>query len=121
VFVAALTADVLVPTSRSRKDKRSVVKPLVAELARLGVSAAETGHLDLLRRAEVAVAVVSSTARHAGEVLDSCERVVRGRPELEVVSVRRRLWKDSDDDASDDLAAEDVEDSMTDRWEDHRG
>ncbi|GEM_PF-1179146 len=121
MFVAALTADVLVPTSRSRKDKRSVVKPLVAELARLGVSAAETGHLDLLRRAEVAVAVVSSTARHAGEVLDSCERVVRGRPELEVVSVRRRLWKDSDDDASDDLAAEDVEDSMTDRWEDHRG
>jgi uncharacterized protein YlxP (DUF503 family) len=97
MFVAALTVDVLVPDSRSRKDKRSVVRSLVAELTRTGVSAAETGHLDLLRRAEVAVAVVSSTARHAGEVLDGCERAVRARPELEVVSVERRLWKGSDD------------------------
>jgi hypothetical protein len=97
MFVAALTADVLVPDSRSRKDKRSAVRSLVADLARTGASAAETGHLDLHRRAEVAVAVVSSTARHAGEVLDACERIVRSRPELEVVAVSRRLWKDSDD------------------------
>ncbi len=114
MFVAALTADVLVPTSRSRKDKRSVVKPIVAELARLGVSAAETGHLDLLRRAEVAVAVVSVSARHAGEVLDSCERIVRARPEIEVVSIERHLWKGSDDDRLD--ASVDGRDP--DEWED---
>ncbi|MGF1648077.1 MAG: DUF503 domain-containing protein [Kineosporiaceae bacterium] len=97
MFVAALTVDVLVPDSRSRKDKRSVVRSLVAELTRTGVSAAETGHLDLLRRSEVAIAVVSSTARHAGEVLDSCERTIRARPEIEVIAVERRLWKGSDE------------------------
>jgi hypothetical protein len=54
----------------------------------------------------VAVAVVSSTARHAGEVLDACERIVRSRPELEVVAVSRRLWKGSDDsDAASDTDA----------------
>jgi hypothetical protein len=30
-------------------------------------------------------------------VLDACERAVRARPEVEVVSVERRLWKGSDD------------------------
>jgi uncharacterized protein YlxP (DUF503 family) len=40
---------------RSLKEKRSVVRPIVAELRRTySVSAAETGHLDLHRRAEVA-------------------------------------------------------------------
>jgi hypothetical protein len=102
VFVAALTADLRIPESRSRKDKRSVVRSLVAELARTGVSAAETGHLELVRRAEVAVAVVSSTAGHAGQVLESCERIVRSRPEIEVVTVERRLWKGSDDSESED-------------------
>lgn len=106
MFVAALTADVLVPGSRSRKDKRSAVRSLVADLARTGASAAETGHLDLQRRAEVAVAVVSSTAAHTTEVLDACERIVRARPELEVVSVSRRLWKDSDDSDADYRATE---------------
>lgn len=102
MFVAALTADLRIPESRSRKDKRSVVRSLVAELARTGVSAAETGHLELVRRAEVAVAVVSSTAGHAGQVLESCERIVRSRPEIEVVTVERRLWKGSDDSESED-------------------
>lgn len=115
MFVAALTVDVLVPDSRSRKDKRSAVRSLLADLARTGVSAAETGHLDLQRRAEVAVAVVSGTARHAGEVLDACERIVRSRPDLEVVGVSRHLWKGSDDSDADPRAAE-FEDEDEEVW-----
>jgi uncharacterized protein len=70
VYVGALTLDVLLGDVRSLKQKRSVVRPLVAELRRRfpGVAVGETGHLDLHRRAEIGIAVVSSTAANAREV-----------------------------------------------------
>ena len=43
-----------------------------------GVAVAETGHLDLHRRAEIGVAVVSSTAAHATEVLRGVRAPGRG-------------------------------------------
>jgi uncharacterized protein YlxP (DUF503 family) len=96
VYVAALTLDVLLGDVRSLKQKRSVVRPLVAELRRHypGVAIAETGHLDLHRRAEIGVAVVSATAANATEVLDECERLVAGRPEIELLSARQRLFNE---------------------------
>ncbi|MBX6722444.1 MAG: DUF503 family protein, partial [Dactylosporangium sp.] len=47
-------------------------------------------------RAEVGVAVVAADAGHVRDVLDSCERVVASRPEVELLSVRRRLFGDED-------------------------
>jgi uncharacterized protein YlxP (DUF503 family) len=52
---------------------------------------AEAGRLDTLRRAEIGVAVVASTAGHAAEVLQACERLVAARPEIELLSARHRL------------------------------
>ena len=93
MYVAALTLDVLLGDVHSLKGKRAVVRPLVAELRRRhpGVAVAETGHLDLHRRAEIGVAVVSSTAAHATEVLNACERLVASRPDIELLSARFRL------------------------------
>jgi uncharacterized protein len=93
VYVGALTIDVLLGDVRSLKQKRSVVRPLVADVHRKfpGVAVGETGHLDLHRRAEIGIAVVSSTAANAREVLDACERFVAERPEIEVLSARQRL------------------------------
>jgi uncharacterized protein len=94
VYVAALTLDVLLGDVRSLKQKRSVVRPLVADLRRRypGVAVAETGHLDLHRRAEIGVAVVSSSAAHAATVLDECERLVANRPEIELLSAGQQLF-----------------------------
>ena len=73
----------------SLKEKRAVVRPIVAELRRrFEVAAAEAGHLDLHRRALVGVAVVAPDAAHCAEVLDACERLVAGRPEIELLSAR---------------------------------
>jgi uncharacterized protein len=93
VYVGALTLDVLLGDVRSLKQKRSVVRPLVAEVHRKfpGVAVGETGHLDLHRRAEIGVAVVSSTAANAMEVLEACERFVAGRPDIELLAARQRL------------------------------
>ena len=98
MYVAALTLDVLLGDVHSLKGKRAVVRPLVAELRRCypGVAVAETGHLDLHRRAEIGVAVVSATAANAMSVLTECERLVAGHPEIQLLSARQRLFNEED-------------------------
>jgi uncharacterized protein len=98
VYVGALTLDVMLGDVRSLKQKRSAVRPLIAEVNRRfpGVSVAETGDLDLHRRAEIGVAVAASTAARAVEVLDACERFVAGRPDIELLSARQRLFTEED-------------------------
>ena len=89
--------DLLLPSdSRSLKAKRSYVRPIVAALRKFEVSAAEVGLLDLHGRSEIGVAVVAADPGHVTEVLDSCERLVFGRPEVEVLATRRRLHGDED-------------------------
>ena len=81
----------------SLKEKRSVVRPIVSELQRrFDVAAAEVGQLDLHRRAAIGVSVVAADAAHCGEVLDACERLVAGRPEVELLSAGRRLFGPED-------------------------
>ena len=97
MVVGTLRCDVLLGDVHSLKEKRSVVRPIVAELRRkYEVSAAETGDQDLHRRAELSVAVVSSDHRHVREVLENCERLVAGRPEIELLAARIRVLGDED-------------------------
>ncbi len=93
MYVGALTLDVLLGDVRSLKQKRSVVRSIIAEVRRHqpGVAVAETGSLARHRRAEIGVAVVASTASHATEVLNACERLVAARPDIELLSARFRL------------------------------
>jgi uncharacterized protein len=96
VYIGALTLDILLGDVRSLKQKRSAVRPLVAEVQRKfpGLAVAETGHLDLHRRTEIGIAVVSSTAFHVVQVLEACERFVAERPGIELLSARQRLLND---------------------------
>ncbi|MBV8927856.1 MAG: DUF503 domain-containing protein, partial [Mycobacteriaceae bacterium] len=90
--------DLLLGDVRSLKEKRSLVRPLVAELQRrFSVAAAESGSQDLHRRAGIGLAVVSADRRHVVEVLDAAERLVAARPEVELLSVRRGLHRSDDD------------------------
>ncbi|MGH3860899.1 DUF503 domain-containing protein [Actinokineospora sp.] len=98
MYVGALELDVLLGDVHSLKQKRSVVKPVVAELRRrFEVSAAEAGHQDLHRRALIGVAAVAAEASHVRDLLDACERLVAGRPELELLSARHRLLGPEDE------------------------
>jgi len=97
MYVGTLSFDLLLGDVRSLKEKRSVVRPIIAELQRkFAVSAAETGDQDLHRRAEIGLAVVSGDWGHLTDVLDRCERLVAGHPEVELLSARRRLYGDDD-------------------------
>ena len=99
MFTGTLRLDLLLGNVRSLKEKRSLVRPVVAELQRrYAVAAAEVGHLDLHRRALVGVAVVAPDAGHCVQVLDACERLVAARPELDLLSAHRRLHSSEDED-----------------------
>lgn len=97
MWTGSLEFDLLLDDVHSLKEKRSVVRPLVAELhRRFAVSAAESGHLDLYRRAGVGIAVVAADRAHVVEVLDAAERLVAGRPEVQLLSTRRRILAGDD-------------------------
>jgi len=97
VYTGTALFDVLLPDdSTTLKAKRSYVRPIVAALRRLDVAVAEVGAQELYRRVEIGVAAVSGDPGHVVQVLDGCERLVAGRPELELLSVRRRAFGDDD-------------------------
>lgn len=97
MFTGTLSLDVLLGDARSLKQKRSVVRPIVADLRNLDVSVAEVGHLDLYRRALIGVAVVAAEAKHCRDVLNAAENRVAGRPEIELLSAHHMLYNDNDD------------------------
>jgi len=98
MWTGTLEFDLLLDDVHSLKQKRSLVRPLVAELARrFAVSAAETGQLDLHRRAEVGIGIVAADRAHVVEVLDSAERLVAYRPEVQLLSTRRRVLSSEDE------------------------
>lgn len=92
VYTATAVFDLLLPPdARSLKAKRSYVRPIVAALRKFEVAAAEVGALELHGRTEIGVAAVAATAGHAREVVASCEQLIAGRPEIEILSVRHQL------------------------------
>ena len=92
VYTETALFDLLLPgDSRSLKAKRSYVRPIIAMLRKFEVSVAEVGHLELTGRAAIGVAIVSADPAHAREVIDTCENQMAGRPEVELLSVRRQV------------------------------
>lgn len=97
MWIGAIEFDILLGDIHSLKEKRSVVRPLIADLRRrFEFSVAEVGHLDLHRRALIGVAVVARDAGRVVAVLDQVERMIAERPEIELLSAHRTL-RSSDD------------------------
>ena len=78
MVVGVMRWELALPGMVSLKDKRMVVRSLRDRIQhRFKISVAETGHQDVWTRAQLAVAVVATDARHAEEVLDKVDRLVR--------------------------------------------
>ena len=98
MWIGWLEFDILLGDVRSLKQKRSVIRPVIAELnRRFSVSAAETDSQELHRRAGIGVGVVAADRARVVEVLDAAERLVAARPELELLSTRRGLHRSDED------------------------
>jgi len=97
MWIGTIEFDLLLGDVHSLKEKRSLVRPLVAEVRRMyGVSVAEVDHLDLHRRAAIGVAVVAPDRAHVVEQLDTVEQRVAYHPEVELLSAHRTI-RTSDD------------------------
>lgn len=93
---ALMVVEVRIAAARSLKDKRAAIRPIVdGARRRFSVAAAETGHADSHKRAELAFTAVSERVGHVDEVLATVERFVWSFPEIEVVEVRRH-WMETD-------------------------
>ncbi len=83
-----------IPMARSLKEKRSVVSSIVRNLDQLhGVAAAEVDHLDLWQRVGIGVACVGGSVTQVEAMLDTVERHVWSRGEVEVLEFRRSWWE----------------------------
>lgn len=86
MIVGLLTIDLSIPGSNSLKDKRQVVKSLLATTRnKFNVSAAEIDHLDSHRRATLAFACVSNDQMFANRMLDKVVDHIQSNPLGEVV------------------------------------
>jgi uncharacterized protein YlxP (DUF503 family) len=91
VHVVAFEVEVRIPQSQSLKDRRQVVRSLLdGARQRFGVSAAEVGGMDTWQRVTLGFAVVASEAHLAEGVVDSIDRFLWSRPEIEVVDAAIR-------------------------------
>jgi len=95
-MVLAGRFDLRLPGTRSLKDKRARIRPIVDRVRhRHHLSVAEVDRQDDLGRAVIEVAVVASSPGHATEVLDGIERLVWSAEGVEVISVGR-FWLEAD-------------------------
>jgi uncharacterized protein len=98
MWIGWIEFDILLGDVHSLKEKRSIVRPIVADVKRkFSISVAEVGHLDLHRRTAIGAAVVAADGRHVVDVLDEVERFVAARPEIELLSAHRQYRADDDE------------------------
>jgi uncharacterized protein YlxP (DUF503 family) len=81
--VALLSLELFIPTSRSLKDKRVVVRRLKDRLGAMNVAIAEVAHQDVWQRAGLAVVTVASSDNVAEQTLSSAmQEIERLEPGL---------------------------------------
>lgn len=86
MVVAIAVLELHLPSSRSLKDKRRVVKSLIDRLhSRYRVSVAETDHHDLHQRAEIGIAAVGRSGAELDHLMDGLRAVADGEVEAYVV------------------------------------
>lgn len=94
---AVLIMDVHLPASRSLKDRRAVLRPVLdGARHRFAVAVAETGHQERWQRAELSFVTVGSSPARVSEALDAVERFIWSFPELEVLDASRH-WIEVDE------------------------
>jgi hypothetical protein len=88
VIVAMVTVDLHLPACGSLKEKRGVVKHLIARLRRdLNVSVAEVGDQDVWRRCTLGIAVAAGSETGARKVVQQVEKIILREHRVEPLHV----------------------------------
>ena len=87
MVIAAATIDLYLPGMASLKEKRGVLKSLIARLHKtFNIAAAEVDLHDVWQSAALGIAVVSTSAAHGEAVVESVLAwIERNRPDVTIV------------------------------------
>ncbi|OQB24562.1 MAG: hypothetical protein BWY11_00992 [Firmicutes bacterium ADurb.Bin182] len=89
--VASVQIKLYAPWVHSLKEKRSLVKSLLAKVkSKFNVSAAEVGEQDVHQTAVMGFAVVSGSVQLANSTLDTVVQFIEDNTEAEIIEVIRR-------------------------------
>ena len=97
MYVEALHVELRIRGMRSLKEKRRVVKRIIADIGTAHpVAVAEVDHQDLWQRADLGIAVVSESPGHVDRMLTSITRDLERRTDVEVLSTSRSYLDEED-------------------------
>jgi len=89
LFIGSVEIDLNLPGVNSLKEKRKIVKSLLARLQnKFNISISEVDLNDRMRSARIGAAVVSNDKIHADQVIAAVVRTIEGNPEVIVLDYR---------------------------------
>lgn len=89
MVVGISTIELTIPESHSLKDKRQVLRSLLAGVRQhFNVSAAEVDHLDLWQRATLGFSCVSKDQKFVDQVLSKVLRWIESNPRVSIIDVQ---------------------------------
>ena len=95
--VGALHVELRIRGIRSLKEKRRVLKRIIADIGTAHpVAIAEVDHQNLWQRADLGIAVVSESPGHVDRMLATIARDLERRTEIEVLDSRRSFLDEED-------------------------
>ena len=87
MIVAVSVFEIHIPSGRSLKEKRRVIKSLIQKIHhRFRVSIAETDYHDLHQRAEIAIAAINRTSAEAERMMAEIREMIDIVPDAVLIS-----------------------------------
>ena len=97
MHVGASRIEVRIRDMRSLKEKRKVVKSIIADIGRAyTVAIAEVDHQNLWQRADLGIAVVSGSPGQVDRMLTSVQIDLDRRSEIEVLGITRSYLEEEE-------------------------
>jgi len=91
-FIGTLIVELHIPQAHSLKEKRSVVKSVIARTReKFNVSVAEVDYHDMWQRAEIAVAVVSGSHTEVDRMLETILIFIQSSFSGDLISVNKEV------------------------------
>ncbi|HZJ83643.1 MAG TPA: DUF503 domain-containing protein [Clostridia bacterium] len=93
MFIASAQVEIFLYDSQSLKEKRQVVKSLIAKISnQFNVSIAEVDLMDIWQRASIGLACVSNASVHAQKQLESILEHMEEDIRFEITQILRQLY-----------------------------
>ena len=91
LFICLLTIELLIPSARSLKDKRSAVRGLKDRLrSRFNASVAEVGYLDKWQRGVIAVCILGSEKRQLESDMSRVRQLCEEAKDVQISDIHQQ-------------------------------